>query len=300
MLVPARRFGAFAVALAAAAALLLLAVPAAMAGPIAPEAGGSPNADDIRTLYWITLGIGSLVFLAVEGMLIYCLIHYRSKRRQALPKQIRGNTRLEILWTAGAAGILVVLAIATFVMLNDIVEPPESGASQLAAGASDQLVALQPQRAAPEAAAFTVEVNGQQYMWRYDYPSSVGDNVFAFYEMVVPTNTVVNLNITSQDVQHSWWIPRLGGKADATPGHVNHAWFRIPEAGVYDGQCAELCGENHAEMWARVRAVPPAEFLAWAQRREQAIEEAQVALARDRAVREGADDAPGGAGETLE
>ena len=90
-------------------------------------------------------------------------------------------------------------------------------------------------------------MNGQQYLWRYDYPGGRG---LSYYELVVPTNTTVTLNITSSDVHHSWWIPKLGGKADAMPGHTNETWFKITKAGTYEGQCAELCGEGHADMRA--------------------------------------------------
>ena len=69
----------------------------------------------------------------------------------------------------------------------------------------------------------------------------------------MPTNTTVVLKITSSDVIHSWWIPKLGGKADAVPGHTNETWFKISKAGTYEGQCAELCGDNHADMRAVVR-----------------------------------------------
>ncbi len=91
-------------------------------------------------------------------------------------------------------------------------------------------------------------MNGQQYLWRYDYP---GSGRFNYHEMVVPTNTTVVLKITSSDVIHSWWIPKLGGKADAMPGHINETWFKIAKEGVYKGQCAELCGSNHADMRGR-------------------------------------------------
>ena len=90
-------------------------------------------------------------------------------------------------------------------------------------------------------------MNGQQYLWRYDYPGGAT----SYYEMVVPTNTTVVLKITSSDVQHSWWIPKLGGKADAVPGHTNETWFKISKEGIYKGQCAELCGSGHADMRGR-------------------------------------------------
>ena len=95
-------------------------------------------------------------------------------------------------------------------------------------------------------------MNGQQYLWRYDYP---GSKVFTYHQLVVPTDTTVVLKITSSDVIHSWWIPKLGGKADATPGYTNETWFKISKPGIYKGQCAELCGSGHADMRAQVQAV---------------------------------------------
>ena len=111
-------------------------------------------------------------------------------------------------------------------------------------------------------------------MWRYTYPDGDANNVstaFAYKEMVVPANTTVTLDITGQDVAHSWWIPKLGGKFDAVPGYTNYTWFKARKAGaVYRGQCAELCGRNHANMLADVRAVTPTAFKAWLARQEGA------------------------------
>jgi cytochrome c oxidase subunit 2 len=80
----------------------------------------------------------------------------------------------------------------------------------------------------------------------------------------VPADTTVVLDIEATDVIHSWWIPKLGGKMDAVPGYKNYTWFKAPRAGeLYTGQCAELCGRNHADMTARVRVVTPQEYTAW-------------------------------------
>jgi cytochrome c oxidase subunit 2 len=100
----------------------------------------------------------------------------------------------------------------------------------------------------------------------------------------------VVLQITGTDVIHSWWIPKLGGKADGVPGHVNETWFKIPGklAGTtFRGQCAELCGANHADMRAAVRAVTPAEFEDWTERQREEIQAAQEDLAEQRRQREG-------------
>jgi cytochrome c oxidase subunit 2 len=127
-------------------------------------------------------------------------------------------------------------------------------------------------------------VNGQQYLWRYDYP---GSEAYTYHRLVVPTNTTVVLKITSSDVIHSWWIPKLGGKADATPGHTNETWFKIPKAGTYKGQCAELCGAGHADMRAEVQAVAPSEYEAFIERLKADIKDAQAGLAAQRRAREG-------------
>src|SRR5215207_6167201 len=117
-----------------AAAPLLLAVAglltvaaSAHAGTLAPEAGGSPNADDIRELYWFIFALGLLIFCGVNGLLVYSLRKHKA-RKGAVAAQIHGNTRLEIGWTIGAALILVVISIVTFLKLGDIQNPPLSGA----------------------------------------------------------------------------------------------------------------------------------------------------------------------------
>jgi cytochrome c oxidase subunit 2 len=274
---------ALALALLAALAALLVAAPSALADAISPESGGSPNADDIDTLYKITLYVSIVIFLLVEGTLIWSLARFRAKPGGPEPAQIRGNTPLEVGWTVGAALILVVLTVITFLYLGDIENPPPSDPGGLAQGV--QVASIDQPNPPGPGKSLNIDVNGQQYLWRYDYP---GTDLFSYYEMVVPTKTTVTLDITSSDVAHSWWIPKLGGKADAVPGHTNETWFKISKPGVYTGQCAELCGSNHADMRAVVRAVPPAEFQAWTERRRADIRQAQQALAAQRREREAA------------
>ena len=270
-------------ALAAGLIALLALAPGAGADVFTPESGGSPNADDIDTLYKIVLYVAIPIFLLVEGTLIWTLVKYRARRGGPEPAQVRGNTPLEVGWTLGAALILVVLAAVTFIYLGDIKNPPPSGPDGLARGVE---VASIDQPAPPRSGGKTLEigVNGQQYLWRYDYP---GGDVFTYHRLVVPTNTTVVLKITSSDVIHSCWIPKLGGKADAVPGHANDTWFKISKPGVYEGQCAELCGSGHADMRAEVEAVSPAEYEAFIERQEADIKAAQDGLAEQRRDREG-------------
>ena len=108
----------------------LLAAPLAGADLFTPEDGGSSNADDIDQLYKYVLAVAAVVFFGVEGVLFYSLWKFRA-RKGAVAAQIRGNTRLEIGWTVGAALILVVLATVTFLKLDDIRNPPNSGPNGL-------------------------------------------------------------------------------------------------------------------------------------------------------------------------
>jgi cytochrome c oxidase subunit 2 len=135
----------------------------------------------------------------------------------------------------------------------------------------------------PKKSYLTIGVNGQQYLWRFTYPGA--NQVFSYHDLVVPINTTVVLNITSSDVAHSWWIPKLGGKADAIPGYTNHSWFRISDKGTYWGQCAELCGENHADMTARVIAVSPSDYKAFINRQASEIKQSQALLSLARKTR---------------
>jgi cytochrome c oxidase subunit II len=271
-----RRFRLFVlVALAAVAALLVLA-PGALADYISPESGGSPNADDIDQLYKYVLYVAIVVFVGVEGALLYSVLRFR-QRKGRVAAQIRGNTGLEIGWTVGAALILVVLTVITFIKLPGIKDPARTGANGLQLGGA-VLYATVDQPEPPGGKALTIDVNGQQYVWRYTYPN----NAFSYDVMVVPTNTTVVLKVRSQDVIHSWWIPKLGGKVDATPGYTNETWFKIPREGVYRGQCAELCGRNHANMLAAVRAVSPTDYEAWVGRQKRQIDQANSEAAKQR------------------
>jgi len=291
---PRRRV--FALTLLAALAGALALATGASADFITPESGGgSKNAESIDTLYKYILAVATVVFVGVEGTLLYSLVRFRA-RKDAVPAQIRGNTRLEIGWTLGAAVILVVLAVVTFVMLDDIRNPPNSDADGFPTGRVvnvQNASAYQPRP--PSGRALNIEVNGQRYVWRYTYPDgddNVLNNAFNYETLVVPTKTTVTLTIKAQDVAHSWWIPKLGGKADAIPGHTNFTWFKVQEPGTFRGQCAELCGRNHADMLAKVVAIEPAEFKTWLATKKAEIE-ANNKAAQQRREQEAKDTAAG-------
>ncbi len=292
MRTPARRLRRRLALTAAVSSAAFVSIPAAVAsaGIIAPESGGgTPNAEGIRSLYLLIGILAVIVFVGVCGLLIHTLVKYRASKGR-VPSQVHGNNRLEVSWTVGAALILVLISVVTFVKLGQIYEPPNSDASALPLTSKLTPAADGRQKLPPNGRVYQIDVNGLQYVWRYTYPD--GDtnnlnNVFSYEEMVVPTGATVALRIFAQDVQHSWWIPQLGGKFDAVPGYANYTWFKISEPGVYRGQCAELCGRNHANMVAQVRALPPAKFQAWYDRQKAAIRNAdeQAAKARNAAIK---------------
>jgi cytochrome c oxidase subunit 2 len=274
--------------LAAGAALFgaLLLAPTAGASFLAPQSGGSPNADKISDLFIYVLIVAAIVFIGVEGALVWCIVKYR-KKKNPVADQIHGNTNLEIGWTVGAAVVLVILGVITFVMLPGIRNPPNSSAAGL--DLSGPQYKLQPGagKQPPNGKSLNIDVQARQYVWQFSYPDADDNtlnNVFTYEQMVVPTNTTVTLNIRAQDVAHSWWIPQLGGKFDAIPGYTNHTWFKISKPGVYHGQCAELCGRNHANMVAQVKAISPAAYRIWYAVQKRQIVQANAIAAKERST----------------
>lgn len=275
-----------------------LAASGASADILSPESGGSPNADRIDTLYKLVAILGLIVFIAVEGMLIWSMVKFKARKGRKAA-QIHGNTKLEIGWTVGAAVILVFITAVTFIQLSGIIDPDKSDIDangQPIASSDGILFASTNQKRPPGGDALNIRVDGQQYVWRFQYPGP--KPVAAYVEMVVPVGRTVTLDITADDVAHSWWIPELGGKMDALPGYVNKTWFKATKPGVYKGQCAELCGRNHANMLATVRAVPFEEYQRWYDGQANAIQADRDAAARQRAAlirSEGPQAAGGGA-----
>jgi cytochrome c oxidase subunit II len=220
-----------ALAAAVSAALLLAGEAAAGNGGFAPEAPASPNASRIIDAYWLVFGFAAFVFVLVEGALVWFVIRYRrrGRPREVEGLQIHGSTRLEVMWTVVPVLILAAIAAFVFYKLPGIKDVPAARAGE----------------------SLTVKVRAEQFYWQFEYP----DGQISIDRMVVPLGGVVRLEVTTPDVAHSWWIPRLGGKIDAIPGRMNTTWFKAERIGVYSGQCAEFCGLQHAAMRADVAVV---------------------------------------------
>lgn len=228
--------------LASIAAVLLGAL--AFAAPALADNAGltpvdpkSPNAEAINDTYYLLLGVTGIVFFAVEIALVLFVVKYRRRTREvdAEGPQVHGNTHLELLWTIVPVLLVAVVVGFVFYKLPDVTDVT---------------------RAANEPSGepnLVIDVEGRRFYWQFTYP----DGSITYDTMVVPVDRTVELNVTAPgfDVIHSWWIPALGGKIDAIPGKRNHTWFRAEEAGEYEGNCAEFCGLQHAEMTMLVRAV---------------------------------------------
>jgi len=241
--------------LLAAVGLAILAFVVAGCGPDNGQNSLQPKgneAEKIDNLFWPVLIVAVLVGIFIFAAVLYCAIRFRRRAGNERPKQIHGNTALEIGWTLIPAVILAVIAVPTVSLIFQLNEDP-----------------------APN--ALNVTVVGKQWWWQFDYPATKGNTkVVTANEMHVPTGREISIDLTACDtslggtpgdpgcnVIHSFWVPELNGKRDVVPGHTNHTSFTIDKPGTYLGQCAEYCGLSHANMRFRVIAQSPDDFDQW-------------------------------------
>ncbi len=198
-----------------------------------------PEARTIDNLWWLVFWIATAIFVVVEAALLFAVVRFRKREGDDRPvRQVHGNTRLEIVWTIVPAVLLAALAVPTVATLFDLRDEP-----------------------APAENALQIEVIGHQWWWEFRYPEY---GFSTANEMHIPAGRPVYLTMTSEDVIHSFWVPRLGGKRDVVPGRETNLTLEADEPGLYLGQCAEFCGLAHADMRQRVFAETEAEFEAWA------------------------------------
>ena len=222
------------------AALALAAVAMGGNGGFAPPEPRSPNAERINDSYnWIAIFAIAILAL-VEGTLILFVIRYRrrGRPRTAEGPQVHGATRLELIWTVIPVLILAGIASFIFYKLPGIQDVPSAQA---------------------EGGPLRVKIDAHQFYWQFTYPNGS----ISIDELHAPVNRTVRVDIASQDVDHSWWVPELGGKFDAIPGETTHTWFKADGTGTYRGRCGEFCGVFHAEMAAVVAVQSRADYEAW-------------------------------------
>lgn len=239
------------------AALAVVLPPAALAVPggIGPRDPATSSAEGISDLYWIVFAVTAGVFVLVEAALLIFVFRFRRRRRpyEAEGPQIHGNTRLEIVWTLIPALILVGITVATILKIPSV----------QAQGSHDE-------------DALTVRVEAHQFYWQYVYPNGV----ITLDTLRLPVGREVELELTSLDVIHSWWVPELAGKLDAVPGRTNVLAFEPKRTGVFRGACAEFCGILHTRQTIRVEVVSQGEFDRWLGRQQQAQQAGRSGLGR--------------------
>lgn len=257
---------------------LTLAVAAAPAGAnvISPESPHSPNADEINTLYWITLIVVVALIVTFNAALLGGVFRFRERRGHE-PRQVRGLRRLQTLVAAG----LAVFAVAMFAVSVIFTEKARDVAPTGPEGLQNSSALTEGSGAAPigtstpppskSANPLQITATGQEWLWRYTYPNGA----FSYYQLVVPVDTAVQLNLVSTDVVHGWYVPELGGKFDAVPGKTNHAWFRVDEPGTYTGRSSTFSGAAYAADRIEVSAVTPDEYQSFIETQNQDIQEAQ-------------------------
>jgi cytochrome c oxidase subunit 2 len=207
---------------------------------------GGPQAGHIHDLWNVFWWISVVVWVGVTAMLIVAAVHARRARTAegegdptaVDPAQQRRMVRIVI----GASAITVLTLISLLVVSVD---------------AGSALAGLDQ----PNAVA--VRITGHQWWWQIDYDYDSPRRATTANELHVPVGRVVRLELSSDDVIHSFWVPSLHGKKDLVPGRVNVTSIRADQPGVYRGQCAEFCGLQHAKMELTVIAEPPAQFEAW-------------------------------------
>ena len=222
------------------------------------DGANGPVARDQLLLFNVLLWTMVVVFVLVEGALLYAAIRFRRKPGDPLPPQTHGHTPLEIAWTIIPTILILGLGIwSVFVLFK--LEPGEAIALAAEQGKEP----------------LHVEAIGHQWWWEFRYEDALPDNdpnrppeeqmelITTANEMRIPVDRPVIMTLKSDDVIHSFWIPKLAGKQDVVPTRDNRMWFLAEDPGMYYGQCAEFCGTAHAQMKFRVHALPEAEYKAW-------------------------------------
>ena len=231
--------------------------------------GVTSLSQDVYALHMLALGMVTVIAFIVFGVMFWSLYHHR-KAKGSASAQFHHSTKWEVVWTIIPIIVLIAFAAPSTKTLVEIekTDPPD----------------------------LTIKITGYQWRWRYDYL----DNDFFFFSalapehnaarqkgsgikatdienyllevdqpIVIPVNKKIRLLTTANDVIHAWWVPALGWKRDAIPGFINENWTEVTEAGIYRGQCAELCGKDHGYMPIVLKAVTEEDYITWVSEMKQ-------------------------------
>jgi cytochrome c oxidase subunit 2 len=221
----------------------------------------------INNLYRLTLVLSVLIFILVEGLLLYVATKFRRQKDTDMPVQVHGNNTAEILWTIGPA---LLVAFLFFNALNTMTYLDGPGSLKSGLGHVHALADKEAARRIDEAKRvdMVIEVTARQWFWNYNYKANgVTVNSQNNGELVVPAGKTVRLDLSAADVLHAWFVPSLGGMTYVNPGERSYIYFNAPE-GNYYGQCNVFCGNQHAQMISRVRVLAVPEFDAWVKQKK--------------------------------
>ena len=213
----------------------------------------SPASTPSQTIFSLSMFVFAItagIFIVVGGLILYAAVRFKQRPDDdgSEPPQIFGSNQIELSWTIIPVLIVVVLFLATARIIFAIQDAPKP------------------------TAALEVTAIGHQFWWEFRYPAL---HITTANELHIPVSSADKprptfLKLTSADVIHSFWVPRLAGKVDLIPNRINELWMDSHTPGVYVGQCAQFCGVQHAKMLLRVYADTPEQFAAWVQREQQA------------------------------
>ena len=259
------------------AALAFLAPLAAAQNQVNMSPGVTEIGADIFELHMLIMWICVVIGIAVFAVMFYSIYaHRKSKGHQA--SQFHESTKVEVAWTVVPFLILIAMAVPATSTLLEVYDNDEAELDILITGyqwkwkyeylgESGEPVAFFSNLATSQEEIYNTDKKGDNYLLEVDEP------------LVIPTNTKVRFLVTANDVIHSWWVPEIAVKRDAIPGFINEAWTRVPDEGIYRGQCTELCGAYHGFMPVVVHAVSRDEFDAWmAAKRGAAAAQTQLAM----------------------
>lgn len=207
-----------------------------------------PVAKNQLEIFYVTCWVTFTIFVLVASALAYATIKFKARNEAdehaEPPAQSHGNPLIELGLIGASVLALVIIAIPTLKGIWYTHDVPQ----------------------ADKGDAYTVNAVGYQWWFRFEYPNEQIKDVgqlLTSNELVIPAGRPVHVNLRTNDVIHSFWVPRLAGKVDMIPNRANFLWLKADEPGYFWGQCAEFCGDSHAVMRFRVIALAPREFNEW-------------------------------------
>jgi cytochrome c oxidase subunit II len=266
-------------ALVVAVSVILLAVSGATPTsvwnsffPIHNEGGVTDRSTSVQSLYDIVFYIAVVIFFLVEGLIVWSAFRYRRKATDTeLPPQTHGNNLVEVIWTIVPTIIVVFLFALSWQTLNTVEAKVTSDVHVRAVAA--------------------------RFQWSFEYLDGEAADAPVLYTqslpvgedggLVLPVGEPVTIDLRSEDVIHAFYVPKFLFKRDVVPGKTNTFSFTVEDAGTYRGQCAELCGSGHADMRAKVVAMSPDDYQAWADNKRKEIQHAGEDLSAQRKQGEG-------------